>query len=355
MRIREINIRKENLELAKPYSISYKTVDSVENVIVELIADNGMIGLGVANPSKYVVNEDVNDCYQTLSTADLSFLKDADVSAFYQLLNGIHTNFASSAGARVALDVALHDLFTQFLGIPLVQFLGVHHKAMATSVTIGIMGIEETHKEADDFIRNGFRILKVKLGKTIEEDIERTIALRKHIGQKAMIRIDANQGWNFDETISYVSATKELDIELIEQPLKQSAIAEYRKFPDYVKNLVAADESLVGPADAFHLANNPKAAGIYNIKLMKCGGVQPAREIATIARYAGIDLMWGCNDESIISIAAGLHTAFSCPHTKYIDLDGSLDLAKDVVSGGFILKEGMMSLTDKPGLGVKMI
>ncbi|MEQ8809085.1 MAG: enolase C-terminal domain-like protein, partial [Imperialibacter sp.] len=135
----------------------------------------------------------------------------------------------------------------------------------------------------------------------------------------------------------------------------QSAIAEYRKFPDYVKNLVAADESLVGPADAFSLANNPKAAGIYNIKLMKCGGIQPAREIATIARQAGIDLMWGCNDESIISIAAGLHVACSCPHTKYIDLDGSLDLAKDVVSGGFTIKDGMMSLTDQPGLGVKKI
>jgi L-Ala-D/L-Glu epimerase len=355
MRIKEINIRKENLELAKSYSISYKTVDSVENVIVELVADNGMVGMGVANPSKYVVSEDVSECYKTLTSSDLSFLKGSDVSCFYELLNGIHTNFIASAGSRVALDVALHDLFTQSLGVPLVQFLGVHHKSMATSVTIGIMSIEETHKEADDFIKGGFKILKVKLGKTIEEDIERTIALRKHIGNKAMIRIDANQGWNFDETIEFVSATKDIDIELIEQPLKQSAITEYRKFPDYVKNLVAADESLVGPADAFNLANNPKAAGIYNIKLMKCGGIQPAKEIATIAKYAGIDLMWGCNDESIISIAAGLHVAFSCPHTKYIDLDGSLDLAKDVVSGGFVIKDGMMRLTDKPGLGVKKL
>lgn len=355
MRIKEINIRKVNLELAKPYTISYKTVDAVENVIVELVADNGLTGLGAANPSKYVVGEDVDQCFQTLSSADLSFLKGAETSGFYGLLNAVHSTFANTAGSRVALDVALHDLFAKSLGVPIVEFLGVHHRSMATSVTIGIMGIEETHREADDFIKNGFKILKVKLGKTINEDIERTRALRKHIGNKALIRIDANQGWTFDETVQYVAATRDMDIELIEQPLKQAAIDDYRRFDNGVKDLIAADESLVSPLDAFALANAPRAAGIYNIKLMKCGGIQPAREIATIARQANIDLMWGCNDESIISIAAGLHVAFSCPHTKYIDLDGSLDLARDVVTGGFVLKDGMMSLTGRPGLGVEKI
>jgi L-alanine-DL-glutamate epimerase-like enolase superfamily enzyme len=68
---------------------------------------------------------------------------------------------------------------------------------------------------------------------------------------------------------------------------------------------------------------------------MKCGGITPAREIAAIGGQAGIDLMWGCNDESIVSIAAALHVALSCPNTKYLDLDGSLDLARDFVSGGF--------------------
>ncbi len=355
MRIKEINIRKENLELLKPYSISYKTVDSVENVIVEVVAENGMLGLGAANPSKYVVNENVEECFQALSTADLSFLKGAQLAGFHTLLNQVHYRFSASAGARVALDVALHDLFTKWLDVPLVQYLGVEKKEMATSVTIGIMGVDETLKEADDFIAQGFKILKVKLGKTIGEDIERTRALRKHIKSKALIRIDANQGWSYEDTLEYVRQTAALDIELIEQPLKANAIDDSLRFPDDVKRLVAADESLVNAADAFKLADSPKAAGIFNIKLMKCGGIQPAREIATIARHAGIDLMWGCNDESIISIAAGLHAAFSCPHTRYIDLDGSFDLAKDVVKGGFELKDGIMRLTSRPGLGVERI
>ena len=97
------------------------------------------------------------------------------------------------------------------------------------------------------------------------------------------------------------------------------------------------------------------ACGIFNIKLMKTGGIHEALKIAVIAKNAGIDLMWGCNDESIVSIAAALHAAFSTSNTRYIDLDGSLDLAKDVVSGGFILEEGYMMPNGKPGLGVEKI
>ena len=88
---------------------------------------------------------------------------------------------------------------------------------------------------------------------------------------------------------------------------------------------------------------------------MKSGGIYSAMNIAAIANQAGIDLMWGCMDESRISIAAGLHAAFACPNTKYIDLDGSLDLARDIVEGGFEIKDGVMSTLNCPGLGLERI
>jgi L-alanine-DL-glutamate epimerase-like enolase superfamily enzyme len=112
---------------------------------------------------------------------------------------------------------------------------------------------------------------------------------------------------------------------------------------------------LISPKDALELIKPPRAAAIYNIKLMKCGGVSQGLKIADIALHEGIDLFWGCNDESIVSITAALHAAFACSNTKYIDLDGSLDLGRDAVSGGFILKDGYMTCSDKPGLGVEKV
>ncbi len=94
---------------------------------------------------------------------------------------------------------------------------------------------------------------------------------------------------------------------------------------------------------------------IYNIKLMKCGGINAALQIAEIANLAGIDLMWGCMDESIISISAALHAALASPATRYLDLDGSLDLARDIVSGGFVLNDGYLSVNENPGLGCTLL
>ena len=144
------------------------------------------------------------------------------------------------------------------------------------------------------------------------------------------------------------------NIELIEQPLKVESPEENLSFPKELKKIIALDESIVTPADAIKYSTQ-NYAGIYNIKLMKCGGISAAREIASTALTKGIDLMWGCNDESIISISAALNTALSYPNTKYLDLDGSLDLAKDIVKGGFVIKNGIMIPVSAPGLGVTLI
>ena len=124
--------------------------------------------------------------------------------------------------------------------------------------------------------------------------------------------------------------------------------------PQEIKALIAADESLKSPSDAFHLAEAPAACDIFNIKLMKSGGIYPALQIAEIAEYSGTQLMWGCNDESAVSITAALHAALSSPVTRYLDLDGSLDLITDSVTGGFMIENGYMSVTDAPGLGVNL-
>jgi L-alanine-DL-glutamate epimerase-like enolase superfamily enzyme len=117
------------------------------------------------------------------------------------------------------------------------------------------------------------------------------------------------------------------------------------------RRLLCADESLLNATSAWQLSNMPQPYGIYNIKLMKSGGISGARDIATITKNAGIDLFWGCNDESIVSIAAALHVAYSCSNTKHLDLDGSFDLAKDLVEGGFFVKEGYLIPNNQPGLG----
>ena len=355
MKIKDIKVWSVDLGNTKPYTIAFKTVDEVKNAFVEITLDNGLTGIGAGNPSEYVVGETLDQCLDALQEKNIEFLIGRDIREFNQLTFDIWKRFPDNPSARAALDIALYDVFTKFLDIPLVKFLGQKIKKLPTSNTIGIKNVEETLKEAEDYIKRGFRVLKVKLGRDLLEDVERIMKLREKFGPNIVIRIDANQGYTVEQTIQFYGRTYDLDVELIEQPLPAKAISEMKSLPPEVREKVAADESLITPADAIELLKPPKAAKIFNIKLMKCGGVSQALKIADIALHEDVDLFWGCNDESIVSITAALHTAFACANTKYIDLDGSLDLARDVVKGGFILKDGYMSCSDKPGLGVERI
>ncbi|HTE29379.1 MAG TPA: dipeptide epimerase [Chryseolinea sp.] len=355
MKIKDIKAWSLDLGNTKPYTIAFKTIDEVQNAFVEITLENGMTGIGAGNPSEYVVGETLEQCLEALQEKNIDFLIGRDIRHFNQLNFEIWQKFPENPSARAALDIALHDAFTKYLDVPLVKFLGQKIKKLPTSNTIGIKNVADTLEEAQDYIKKGFKVLKVKLGKDLEEDVERIMKLRERFGNSVVIRVDANQGYSVEQTIQFYGRCYDLDIELIEQPLPAKEISEMKSLPKEVRQVLAADESLITPADALELIKPPKAAAIFNIKLMKCGGINQALKIADIALPEGIDLFWGCNDESIVSITAALHAAFACSNTKYIDLDGSLDLARDVVKGGFILKDGYMSCSDKPGLGVERI
>jgi L-alanine-DL-glutamate epimerase-like enolase superfamily enzyme len=123
------------------------------------------------------------------------------------------------------------------------------------------------------------------------------------------------------------------------------------------RRLLVADESILSPADALRLATADGGAPLYGgwvVKLMKCGGITPARRIAAIAEAAGVDLMWGCMDESAIGIAAALAVAYASPATRWLDLDGSFDLERDPARGGFTVRDGMLHPDAGPGLGVEL-
>jgi L-alanine-DL-glutamate epimerase-like enolase superfamily enzyme len=355
MKIRKIQVWNADLGNTRPYTIAFKTVDEVRNAFVEISLENGQTGLGAANPSEYVVGENLSQTMEALSEMNIEFLIGRDIREINQLNFEIWRKFPKNPGARAALDIALHDAFTKYLGIPLVKYLGQKIQSMPTSNTIGIKNVTETLKETNDYLKQGFKAIKVKLGKDLAEDIERVSKMREQYGYGYAVRIDANQGYTSRQTVEFYNKTKHLQIELIEQPLPAKAISEMKALPDEIRRIVAADESLLSPLDALELIKPPSAAGIFNIKLMKCGGIGQGLRIADIALQEGIDLFWGCNDESIVSITAALHAAFACSNTKYIDLDGSLDLARDVVKGGFILKDGLMYCSDQPGLGVERV
>jgi len=356
MKIKSIRTYSRNLALLRPYAIAYKTVTDVENVFAEVELENGVIGLGAGCPMTEEMKEGMEDSLRVLHSSEVNALEGKPIETMPALIGALRELFPGQPAALAAIDIALHDAFAQFLNIPLVNFWGQRIGSLPTSITVGIKNVTETLTEAQEYLDRGFSVLKIKLGAGVEEDVERLVKLREKYGSRITIRIDVNQGYEPPQIIDFFEKTKALNIELIEQPISAKKVDEMKALPDALKKEIAADEALTTPASALRLLDGHKACGIFNIKLMKSGGLQAAGEIANIAKHAGVDLMWGCNDESLISITAALHLAFANAHTKFIDLDGSLDLGEDVATGGFILKNGVMRIDESTlGLGVQKI
>lgn len=122
MKIKSIVARGADLGLTRPYTITYKTVDSVTVSVVEIELENGQVGIGSSNPSKYVVGESVEDTIARLTPQNLEWLVGRDIREFHQLIDEVHGRFGPYPGVTCALDIALYDAFGQYLGVPIATF-----------------------------------------------------------------------------------------------------------------------------------------------------------------------------------------------------------------------------------------
>lgn len=355
MKIMEIETWRRAIELTHPYTIASRTITDVELFFVRLLTDDGFTGLGSASPGEEVTDETTEMCASALAPESLAWLRGRDVRHLAALCREMKQPFYHTPAARVALEMALYDLLARRLNLPLVDLLGRCHDALPTSITIGIKAeIDEVLEEAGEHVQKGFRVLKIKIGHAFEREVEMLRRLRESVGPEVTIRIDANRGYSLREAEQLWPVAREVNLELVEQPVRVRSFAEIRALPADYRRLVAADESLLDEEDALSLLQAPPACGIFNIKLMKCGGISSALTIASFAETAAVDLMWGCMDESVISISAALHTAYACPNTRFLDLDGSFDLSGDPAQGGFALDNGLLRLTGGAGLGVEL-
>ncbi len=350
MKVESIRAWAFDAPLTRPYAIAGGQWDSVQMAFVELRTDSGLVGYGMASPAEEVTGE--SRAASLAALQDCGWLVGEDPVDEARLAQ-IEERIVGPA-ARAAVDMALCDLVGKSAKLPFVERVGRKRAALSTSVTIGVKPVVETVAEAREYVNRGFAALKVKVGESLGEDLDRLTFLRLEFGGAVSLRADANQGYDEKQFTEFVQASASLGLELIEQPLPPGHEGFLRSFPPDVQRILCADESVHDEAALARLVADGCPYGVVNVKLQKCGGPRSAMRLARLCHQHGISVMWGCNDESVLGIAAALHAAFACDATRFLDLDGSLDLARDAFSGGFTIREGRMSTLLRAGLGCEL-
>jgi len=337
------------MKLTEPYTIAYETIDHCTNIFARVETDDGITGLGCAAPDLPVTGETADTVINVFNEFIEPIVKGRDPFTYARINDELKTVISRNPSALAMIDMAIYDIMAKKAGVSLYRFLGGFRESIPTSITIGIMPVNDTVRKAKQLNKRGFNILKIKGGSDVDEDVEKVIKIKEAIGKHIEIRFDANQGYSVDEAVSFIAQTKSVGIELLEQPTDKKNEDLLKQVSQHVSVPVMADESLMTLKDVFRLTSRD-ATDMINIKLMKVGGITEALHINSVAKAANAEAMVGCMDESALGIAAGLHFALARPNIIYADLDGHLDLVDDPFAGLVTLKKGILYPGDYPGL-----
>lgn len=349
MKITHLSFERLDLKLKKPYTIAYETVSSTVNYILKIETDSKIVGYGCSAPDFEVTQETVNEVEANIKTIIIPFLKGKNPFMVSKLLEGVSDLVQKKSSSLAMVDMALMDIVSRKTGVPLYQFLGGYRNHIPTSITIGILPLQETLLAAEEYTGLGFTILKVKGGLSLNDDIEKIVRLREQFPD-ITLRFDGNQGYSVEEALAFFKATKDLDIEIFEQPTQVGTGKKIGAVTENVTLQVMGDESVKSLQDAYHLVQN-RFIDMVNIKLMKVGGIREGMHINSVVKAAGMEAMVGCLDECSLGISAGLHFALSRNNIQYADLDGHLDIENDPFKGLFKLENGVLYPSQHPGLG----
>lgn len=356
MKIARIELGEIIVPLRTPFKTALRTVESVHDVVVKIISDDGRIGYGEAPPTAVITGETRASIRAAIEEYIAPKLIGQPIAAMEDNQSLLHSAILGNTSAKAAVDMALYDLWAQELGAPLYRVLGGHKKTIETDLTISVNDIDEMVKDSLEAVSRGFKVLKVKIGKDEVLDLKRIEAIRSSIGRDIAIRLDANQGWSVREALSIIDKLekRDLGIELIEQPIHYSNLQGMVEVTRFSSIPIMADESVFGPESALQVIEK-SAADIINIKLMKSAGIYQALKIASIAEVHGIECMIGCMLESKISVSAAAHLAAAKNIIAYVDLDGPGLCKRDPVLGGPDFNEALITMQDAPGLGFESL
>ncbi|WCJ21922.1 L-Ala-D/L-amino acid epimerase [Euphorbia peplus] len=345
--------RTLNVPLISPFTIASSRVDKVENVAIRVELRNGCVGWGEAPILPHVTAED--QPFAMLKAREAcDLIRSCPPMALGSLLDkiGVVLPGHEFASVRAGVEMALIDAAANRVGIPLWRLFGGASNSITTDITIPIVSPAEAAELASKYRRQGFKTLKLKVGKNLEDDIQVLKAIRVAYPDCSFI-LDANEGYKPDEAIQVLEKLHEMQVTpiLFEQPVHRDNWEGLGYVTKIAKGKygvsVAADESCRGLSDVKKIAEG-NLADVINIKLAKVG-VVAALEIIEAARDSGLDLMIGGMVETRLAMGFAGHLAAGLGCFKFIDLDTPLLMSEDPVLGGYEVTGAVYKFTNARG------
>lgn len=370
MRVVELTAFQVHIPLRKPIKHASHTRDATDNLVIRCLLEDGTEGYGEGVPREYVTGETIDSAIRLLQRSDLAaqlepcrnFEQAVEMAARLQLatLPGDMRRCQGNA-ARCALELALLDAWGKKFGQPLAAVtkllapdLYEPRNEIRYSGAITSTSGWKLRFASWKYRIFGFRQMKVKVGIAGLDDVQRLWIIRRRMGRKLDLRVDANEAWSPGEVVERIRALEPVGISSVEQPVAHDQVECLTQVRKQVRTPIMLDESLCSEVDA-RLAVERGLCDLFNLRLSKCGGFIPSLRLAQLARRAALACQLGCQvGETALLSAAGRHFACSVAGLRW--LEGSYDrhLVKEALGTCDITFGwgGLAPALSGPGLGI---
>ena len=359
MKIKHVDLFHIRIPFVTPYKLSkaYGTLENAEAVIFKIHTDEGIIGLGEADPMNPFTEETPRSVMTIMQDVIAPRILGRDPTQIGMIEADLDSAVHGHPTARGAVNMALNDIAGKVYQVPVhALFGGVKQAQFPILWGTGSGTPEEDIVTIEALAKKGFRTVMIKMGALpISDEIKRMVSVRKHFGDEMSIIVDANQGWEVSETLKFIRQTRNHPPDLLEQPVKHWDIRGLKQIRRHSFCPVSADESVTSVHDAALLIRE-EAVDAFSIKVSKNGGLNRSKQIASIADAFGLKCLMNSMLEFGITQAASLHVG--CTLSNLVKMGhayGSvIRMSDDVTDFAKYISGSTVAVPQGIGLGVSL-
>lgn len=337
------------------WKISLGSKDTHELIFVRIDSDEGIFGVGIASPGAIYISGDTGIHHlELINNIFGPAIVGADPFALEAIMRNLDSLTRSAERAKAGIDLALHDLMGKALGVPANRlFGGAVHEGVRVNRLMGMYPPREMAEKCKAVVEKGYTALKLKVGTTLQEDVERVQRVREAVGPEVMITIDFNQACSAKEAIQRIRKMEPYDVAIVEQPVKAADLKGLALVRQSVQPRVMADESVNNAAEALRIIESG-AADIISLKIPKMGGIFKVRKIAAVCEAAGIEYLVGTAPGSQLLDAANVHLAVSLRNLTLPCEIGEFERMANDPCRGLEVVRGISRPPRGPGMGIEV-
>lgn len=350
MQIDRVTVHQYDIPLEEPFVTALKPIHELERVLVEIETDEGITGWGEGAPAYEVTGETQRSTAAVVEDVLAPLVVSANPLDVERVVGDMSALVDGSPSAHAAIELALHDIRGKVADMPLYRLLGGNAEEPAIEVpkVLSIKDPEDMIADATAAVDDGYRQIKIKVGGDPQTDIERVRGIAEAVPSSVSLKADANQGWGDAKTSLEALRGIAEHIDVIEQPVDKENVEDLTALRDRIDVPVMPDESVETASGCVDLVRCG-AGDIFNIKLMKTGGIGEAVRLNAVAEADSRPTQLGSMVEGGVGTAAGVHFVLAFENVIWNEMVGPFMTTANVTDLDFAVPEIRV---DGPGIGV---